>query len=444
MNYQNTQALGQFSSILQVLAMFLFFYNIPLQLFKIPFSSGKLITILALGYFTFIFLFRPIKNELVNKNYLFYISAVAVSFLIVFILIKIVYNTEDNYYLTTFLLYIVEYLLGAFFIIRIFKLYSLTKVLYSIIILSVLQASIMFCSLFVEPLKSFVVAVMEANPDFALFSKADTIKDSFRGLSLASDRTLGMSIFFSISIMLIYLYILISNERINNFKFVFFFVIIFCGGVLAARTFFIGLAIGFLFLVMLILKFSQLSNRLKYYFLRVFITISVLIILTPVIISLYFSDVKEEIDLAFNWMFEVFINSDKEGFEKSESLYDLVYNNLTVLPDSWHTFLIGDSNRTFNNGIHYKGVDTDSGYLRMIFVYGMIGSMAVYIFWIVILKRTSSFYDKKEAVNLLMIFIGFLLFIAQIKYDVFPSSALNLKLILVFFVLGIERKRQII
>lgn len=421
--------------------MFLFFYNIPLHLFKIPFSSGKLISILGIIYLGVILLIKKGAKIKISKEYLNYSVGVFVVYIVSFILLKIVYNTQDDYYLTVLFFYIIEYLLGAYFIVSIFRLYSLDKLIKNLINLAVLQSLIMIGSLFISPLKKFVVAVMEANPQFALFSKADTIKDSFRGLTLASDRTLGMSVFFSISIMLLYLYIATCKSKINYFKFTLFFILIFCGGILAARTFFIGLLFGLFFFLLLVRRYINTSHRLIKFSKIIFFTSIFVFISTPIIITLFFSDVKEEIDLAFNWIFEIFINSDAEGFSKSESLYDLVYNNLTVLPTNWQTFLIGDPNRTFQNGIHYMGILTDSGYLRMLFVYGLIGSLAVYIFWIFVFIRTGKLFSNSEGVKFLLLFIAIILFVVQIKYDVFPGSSLNFKLVLIFFVFGIERKR---
>jgi hypothetical protein len=422
--------------------MFLFFYNIPLHLFKIPFSSGKLISISSIIYLCVIFFIKKVEKIKISKEYLYYLGGVFVVYLISYVLLKIVYNTQDDYYLTVLFYYIIEYLLGAYFVVTIFKLYGLDKLIKNLINLAVLQSLIMIGSLFIPSLKKFVVAVMEANPQFALFSKADTIKESFRGLTLASDRTLGMSVFFSISIMLIYNYIVISKAKVNYFKFTLYFVIIFCGGILAARTFFIGFLFGLFFLLILIRHFSDVSFRLKKYSKKIFLTFLVIFFSTPIVISLFFSEFKEEIDLAFDWAFEIFINIDAEGSAKSESLNDLLSNHLTVVPSDWQTFLIGDPNRTFLNGIHYMGTFTDSGYLRMLFVYGLIGSLTVYLFWIFVFMRTAKLFTRSEGVKYLLFFISITLFVVQIKYDVFPGSALNFKLLLIFFVLGVERKKQ--
>jgi hypothetical protein len=436
-NYKNL-----FYTISIQLVLFLFFYNIPLHLFNIPFSSGKLISISAIIYLSAILLIKKVWQIKISKEYLYYLVGIFVVFLISFVLLKIVYNTQDDYYLNVLFFYIIEYLLGAYFVVTLFKLYSLEKLIKNLINLAVIQSLIMIGSLFIPPLKKIVVDVMEANPQFVLFSKAETIKDSFRGLALASDRTLGMSVFFSISLMLIYLYISLRQPKFNYTKFTLFFVLIFCGGLLAARTFFIGLFLGLFFLAHLVRRNPHISNSLKKYSRIILLTFIFITISTPIIINFFFSDIKEEIDLAFNWMFEIFINSDAEGFAKSESLYDLVYNNLTVLPSNWQTFLIGDPNRTFQNGIHYMGILTDSGYLRMLFVYGVIGSLSIYLFWIFVFIRTAKLFTRNEGVKYLLFFIAIILFVVQIKYDVFPGSSLNFKLLLIFFVLGVERKKQ--
>lgn len=424
------------------LVLFLFFFNIPLHFFKIPFSSGKLISIAAIIYLITILLVKKADVIKLSKEYLYYIYGVILVYFVTYVLLKIIYNTQDDYYLTVLVFYVIEYLLGAYFIIVLFKMYSFNELIKNIIIISIIQAFIMVGSLFIPALKSFVVAVMEANPQFALFSKADTIKDSFRGLTLASDRTLGMSVFFSFTIMLIFLYIINERSKVKYIKYVLFFLLVFCGGVLAARTFFVGLTFGLIFFFVLINRYPEDSVRLKKYSKYVVSIMLMIFFSIPIIINLFFSGIKDEIDLAFDWAFEIFINLGNDGSAKSESLDDLLNNHLSVIPSDWQTILIGDPNRTFVNGIHYMGAFTDSGYLRNLYVYGIIGSVAVYIFWIFVFYRTARLFNKSEGISYLLFFIGITLFVVQIKYDVFPGSALNFKLVMILFVFGVERKRK--
>ena len=425
------------------LVMFLYFYNIPLQLFKIPFSSGKLISIISISYILIRIIVQNGKIYKLSREYFFLFSGVFIIYIITFILLKIVYNTPNNYYLNTLNFYIIEYFFGALFIIEYYKIYDLLHLVKNIIFLAVLQAMIMVGSLFIVPLKNIVVKVMEANPDFLQFSNAEYIKDSFRGLTLASDRTLGMSIFFSLSIMLIYVYISTKNSRISYFKYTLYFVVIFCGGILAARTFFVGLFFGLILILLLYRNKIIYVLRLKRFIMIISLVCVCVVLSTPWIVTTFFLNSKDEIDFAFNWIFEVFINSEAKGFEKSESLYDLVYNNLTVLPKNLQTFLIGDPNRKFENGIHYMGVFTDSGYLRMLFVYGIIGSLTIYIFWVIIFMKTSKLFSKSEGIRYFLLMMSIVMFIGQVKFDVFPGNALNLKLLIIFFVLGVERKKML-
>jgi hypothetical protein len=397
----------------------------------------------AMLYFIAILLVKKIDLIKISREYLNYIYGVGVVYIITFILLKVIYSTDDDYYLITLVYYIIEYLFGAYLIIVLFKVNSLDELINRLITTAVIQALIMACSLFIAPLKKFVIAVMEANPQFELFSKADSIKDSFRGLTLASDRTLGMSVFFSVTIMLIFLYIVLKKNIVKYYKYVFFFLLIFCGGILAARTFFVGLAVGGVFFLTLINRYPRYSFKLKKYSKKLIMIMLLIFFSIPIIINLFFSQIKEEIDLAFDWAFEIFINLSNEGSAKSESLDDLLNNHLSVIPSDWQTILIGDPNRTFINGIHYMGAFTDSGYLRNLYVYGIIGSLAVYLFWIFVFYRTAKLYVRSEGIGYLLFFMAIILFIVQIKYDVFPGSALNFKIVLLFFVFGVERKRHL-
>lgn len=423
------------------IVLFLYFYNIPLYYFGIPLSSGKLVSVVGILYIILILFIKKGNEIKIPRNYIDFTIGAVIVYVVVFFITKILYSTSDSFYLTVTVFYVLEYLIGAYIIVVLFNISSLEKLLESLITVIVIQALIMFNSLLIPGLKIFVVSVMEANPAFQNFSRADQIADSFRGLSLASDRTLGMSVFMSIGLMLIYSMFLVKNRKYNYLKRVFFFIIIFIGGVLAARTFFVGLFFGLLFVFISIIRLPIQNFKLKKFIRLLIVCLFLVFLIIPFVIKFYFREYQDEINLALEWAFEMFINLFEEGTLRSDSSDDLFENHLGIIPSDLQTILIGDSNRTFNNGTHYMGQFTDSGYLRMLFVYGVIGSLTVYFFWIYIVSLTSKLYTKEEGIKTLLYFILIILFVSQIKYDVFPGSALNLKLIVMMFVFGVERER---
>ena len=79
-------------------------------------------------------------------------------------------------------------------------------------------------------------------------------------------------------------------------------------------------------------------------------------------------------EAAINWVFELFINyMDGNGFT-SESTNEL--QNMIVFPDNLKTWLLGDGLAfTSTNGFY---MNTDIGYLRSLFYWGIIGSLIYY------------------------------------------------------------------
>lgn len=426
-----------------IIALFLFIFNIPLHILHLPFSSGKIIAIVSLIYFLWIIF---MKEAMSFKNvFLEYFLKVVCIISVVFFINHLVYSTDSTYYLTIPFFYVIEYLFGSFFLIKIFRINSFDQLVESFLKIGIIQSLIMLSCLFVPPLKTLVLAVMEADPQSHNFSGFETLEaeNYFRGFALAADRTLGMSVFLSNVLMLFTLKLYNSNLRYSLFKiigFCFCFLILSIGGILAARTFFVGLLLNF-GMIAYFMFFSSNQNvglkNVKKYFWGVIIMIIMAIVLVPIAIYLLYPELVEMFELAYNWAFEMFINFFQEGTLETSSSSDLMTNHLSVIPTDLKTILIGDDNRTFNNGIHYMGQYTDSGYLRMLFVFGIVGSLPFYIFWYWVLRKVYKFNSNVFGIGIFLICLGINLFVCQIKYDVFPGSSINFKLIVLFFVFGV-------
>ena len=428
--------------IFLICILFFYFYNIPLQYFGLPFSSGKLITIVSVLYLLQFLLF-PEKGK-ININYLKYCLGVVFLLGIVFSINNIYYSTNDSYYLTIVLYYIIEYLFGAIFICALLSKYNFTRILDILIKTGVVQACVMVSAAMLPGMKRLVFDILDANAVAANFSAWKWEDNAFRGLALASDARLGMAIFFSSMIMLIYVNLLQRQTISGYFKYVVYFLLLCIGGTLAARTFFIGFGLGLVMLIAILINYKNGARFLKKYFRKISVSLLLIIIATPLIINLFFSEYAELFSVFSDWAFEIFINLGSKGTLTTDSSSDLFETHLKVIPHDWHTILIGDTNRTFlSSGVHYMGAFTDSGYLRMVYVYGILGSLAHYLFWIYILYKAGKYFSRKEGMRYFFFFLGLNLFICQVKYDVFPGSSLNFKLIVLFLVFGIERMRML-
>lgn len=435
--------------MLFIVTLFLFVYNIPLHIIHLPFSSGKIITIISVFYFISVL----IEKQRLNFKYVFLIYFLYVLGIIVtvFLVNHIIYNTDDSYYLTIPAFYIIEYLFGSLFLVKVFRISSIKKLIHSFLVIGIIQALIMLLSLFVPFLKDIVFAVMKADPQSLNFSGFEKLEaeDYFRGFALAADRTLGMSVFLSNMLMMLSLNIYNSAKLklLTIMSFCLAFVVIAIGGLLSARTFFVGLSLNFILMIIFLLtrhRHSIGKRNVKVYLRGVLIFLVVTAVLLPLTIHVFYPQQQDMLDLAYNWAFEIFINFFQSGKLETSSTSDLFTNHLSILPSDLKTILIGDEQRTFVNGIHYMGQFTDSGYLRMVFVFGILGSLPFYIFWIWVLFQIYKYNNQLKGIGFFVFLLGLNLYICQIKYDVFPGSSINFKTLILLLVVGVLNTDKLI
>lgn len=142
---------------------------------------------------------------------------------------------------------------------------------------------------------------------------------------------------------------------------------LFCAaGILSGRTFFLILIVIFGYIFYLNGK-SNFSVAVK----SILSISGFLAILCIISVAYLLVDRPEVIE----WAFELFINWSKHGSLNSGSTTDL--QTMYIFPDNIKTWLIGDGRILGNNGGFYK--DTDVGYIRSLFYWGIIGSLIYFV-----------------------------------------------------------------
>jgi hypothetical protein len=167
-----------------------------------------------------------------------------------------------------------------------------------------------------------------------------------------------------------------SHIKINVFKYTMSFLFLFVFGMMMARTTIIGvlLALGIVFWPKNSLGFNinQIKKNTKFLFYLLSIPI-----ISVFGVFYFLPEVKESIELAYNFGFEMFIN-----YFQSDSLESASTNQMKemyVWPTSLKTYLIGDG--LFSDiatGEYYMG--TDIGILRLIYYFGVFGLFAYLYF----------------------------------------------------------------
>lgn len=184
--------------------------------------------------------------------------------------------------------------------------------------------------------------------------------------------------FASVLIMLTFL-MYIESKKNNNFRlyvYLLMFAFIVVVGNMISRSTIIGLILSLVCLLIMAFK-----DNAGFGLIRKFALIAILII--PVIVVLYNTDKSFKADIRFG--FEGFFSLAEQGEWQTNS--NDILKNMAIWPDNLETWIIGDgyaanpTNKSLASfdpyyiGPSFQGfyMDTDIGYCRFIFYFGLIG-----------------------------------------------------------------------
>lgn len=218
---------------------------------------------------------------------------------------------------------------------------------------------------FLPQVRNFLLLeVFEFNSNFDI-----TNKSFFRGVGLGGAGA-NLSTIQAIGFLCS-----IRNIKSNQYKI--FSIIILGSVILLGRT-------GLIFIIGVLGMFIFLSYKKKYS-----LKIVIGMIATIIIIFLIYSISNKynfKVNKLFEHSFEVVINFIKgNGFKSSSSdkLKEMVF-----FPKTLKTLIMGDGKYQLLNGKNY--MNTDSGYIRMIFFSGIIGALIFYSFILFIASKILS------------------------------------------------------
>jgi len=318
-------------------------------------------------------------------------------------------------FITTFLA--IRYLnkMGYFSFEDLLRLLSYTIALQSIFII---------LEWFYSPFSTFIQTVLVKNT-----SQISQIRSS--GITgLAGD---GLSLVQAFGAILSYQIFMFSDSVKRKWRFVILFILQTISIVFVARTGFV--LVTFFICTSLIFNRCRFANAFRLFKL---ITIS-LIVSVLLYLLLVPPDIKVLMEEKFfPWAFEfVFSFIEKGTFETASTTE--IRQNMLFLPDNMKSILIGDGyfQDPGNPLINYMG--TDSGYVRLIFFAGFIGSLLFYAYFILmtyLMCRIS--FDRKRVSFILSVMS--MLFIAQIKIPFLSHGTTHIFLLLFYFSLLNENR----
>lgn len=349
-----------------VLYTVLFFY-----IYAVPFVFLPVSTRVLFGIFGFIILTIEVLqykiNLKLNKQLLYFLVLL---FLIPFIsLISIGINQANDIEFIKYPISMIAILLASYFVAKVlnrfYRKLDFQNVSLLIVNVILIQSIVAFMMFLIPELRDFLLGIQKLSPD-----DIERMSDFFEF------RILGFgTMFFGAGVIsgfgliligaLLRFYNLNSKQTILlSIKFLFILLI----GMMMARTTLIGGLLG-LMLIFFPKNFKATISMFRKRFLFLFnITIIPLIFVS--VLFFVVPKIGEMLEPLFNFAFEIFINYFEKGSAESASTTQL--QHMYVFPENIKTWIIGDGFWANPYGSGYY-MQTDVGYLRLIYYFGLIG-----------------------------------------------------------------------
>lgn len=367
-------------SVIKVVLFFaLFTYIYPVELKSFPVSPLRLFQIMGFVYF----IFHLLKKKRINKILLSFYRYGVFVFMIGFFA-TVIWNKTYEFQFALRGLYVFLFSFLGYFIMDLMmkttRNFSLFTVLEWMIFITVIQASISFLFFFqpnILAMYNELVVMDEVNE-----GKIELL-NSFRLVGVGAIQYATAAVQYGI---MLWTAILLYNQKgswLSNHSIVYYLILaLFCiAGGLSGRTFFIMLFATFLYIL-------YMNGRHNFFSSIKHILILISLLGGVGIIAVFY--VFAGNDEALKWVFEIFINLDESGSLESDSTNQL--QGMYIFPDNFYTWLLGDG-RTSNGHLGFY-MDTDVGYIRSVFYWGIIGSIVYYY-----IQFRCYILLKKEIVN---------------------------------------------
>lgn len=379
-----------------LLSLFLYFY--PFQLNALPLSNARILQILG----AICLLVYLIYNRRLSKRILSYAMVGLFIFFIGLIATVVVNHAMQYDFALTKGLYIIFYSFEMYWVVCLmkcaYKPFTMTKALEALVWVTVIQAIIsliFFCWPNVLELYNSMVVIED--------SYTDKIEDlnAFRLTGVGSVQFANSAVHYGISLWILILLYLNSDSIFYKNRWVFvFFAPLFCiCGILSARTFFV-----FLFLTIIYVIYIIGIKRIKQWT-RIVIKLFIPLLIVGAVLVSYL--VAKDMDFVVDWALELFVSMKDGGTMETSSTNDL--KEMYIFPTDIKTWVIGDGKSSnFSNGFY---MNTDVGYVRSLYYWGLIGTIFYYagqILYCVVLKR--GIHNSRVAKLANMILIWFFIY----------------------------------
>lgn len=411
-------------SIITTLTSFFFF---PFFFTILPSVNTKMF-LAALGLIAFV-IDRSNNHTQFFENKLFWISIGALGVSFCSFLSMTINNTPDNSYLS-YIISMWVWLFAAYFCVflmhQVHGEISLETIGYYLVAVALLQCTLGLLINYFPLINNAVNSVVTGEKYMI------GIEGRLHGIGCALDvggGRLG-------AILIILAYLILQSIKHQKSWWVFtgllgaFFYILVIGNMIG-RTTTVGAAIAIAYLI-----FSLCSDRkIEATSIRSFLSIAVLVITIGVIICVGLYNISPEMHKLLRFGFEAFFNYFEHGTFETHSTNML--SEGMIFPDNFKTWIIGDGYMASgSNDPYYIGpadygfyMNTDAGYSRFIFYFGLIGLSSFILFFIIVCKKCINGLENDQLLFIAILILGLCIWV-KVSTDLFlvfaPFLCINL------------------
>lgn len=371
------------------------FYIFPFEPVALPGINVKMILAgLSLLYICFLLATRRTASIGTDLLKIFFLT-IPIS---LFSLLSNVINDTSDYSFNFYFVSVFVWMVAGFLVVSMIKIchekLSVQLVANYLIGVCCIQCLLALCMESNPELKMFIDSLMGGSEAFM-----GNAGDRMHGLGCALDVAGGR--FAAILVMISY-FITKEHSKVKLGMYIFSFILIAVLGNMIGRTAIVGVVLSIIYILFDLFRGNPSGNKFGPYLLEC------ICIIVPVLVALYNTNDMFYKQLRFG--FEGFFSLVETGRWQTTS-NDILFKSMVVFPDNLKTWIIGDGYSAnpsiydpYYVGIQYVGFykNTDIGYLRFIFFFGILGMISMVAFFI---GLCSICFDKFGSMKILMFLI---------------------------------------
>ncbi|MFD1093967.1 hypothetical protein [Providencia vermicola] len=358
-------------SVTYNILLFLFIFNIPIYSFigsgYVSAAISLLILVIVPGYF---------KNliKLMKDKVVFMILIIYLIFLLSTISSTTFHNIYDFTIQKTIINGVLSFISSVIFSALFYSYFKNKTIERSFYFVLLIQSFIIILMLVSPEIRNMIQSAIRSDEDIEKMA----IYGGVRGLGLSDSVAFGLAATMGL-LGYIFVFYLKSLKALSIYKII-IFLMCFIAALSAGRTSFLGFVLGISILIFQSITPKTILIYLKYSIL------STLVCIITYFILINLPSIGSTIQSYSAYAFQPIINYIEYGSFSVSSTERL--QSMYFLPDNATTIFFGDGKYTNSDGTYY--MHTDSGYMRFMLYFGVLGSLIPYTAFIFFLYYTVS------------------------------------------------------